>query len=97
LDKISNRNEPNNDKSNNNEISPRGFLELGSAAVTGVAGVLAMTGIASAQQLVPGVKTGKGSYITDPGPTECSWMRLTLTLAPPTTDGRTLCSNPAQD
>ena len=59
MDKISNRNEPNNDKSNNNEISPRGFLELGSAAVTGVAGVLAMTGIASAQQLVPGVKPAK--------------------------------------
>ena len=52
-------NQTNNDKSNSNEISRRGFLELGSVAVTGVAGVLAMTRTASAQELVPGVKTGK--------------------------------------
>jgi oxalate decarboxylase len=70
LDKINSRNKTNNDKSNNNEISRRGFLELGSAAVTGVAGVLAMSGIASAQELVPGVKTGKSTHITDPGPTD---------------------------
>jgi oxalate decarboxylase len=70
VDTKNNRNKTNNDKSNNNEICRRGFLELGSAAVTGVAGVLAMTGIASAQELVPGVKTGKSTYITDPGLTD---------------------------
>jgi oxalate decarboxylase len=60
-----NHNKTNNDKSANKEISRRGFLELGSA-VTGVAGVLAMTDTAWAQQAVQGVKTGKSSEITDP-------------------------------
>ena len=62
-------NTKNNRNRTNNQISRRGFLEVGSA-VTGVAGVLAMTGIASAQELVPGVKTGKSTHITDPGPTD---------------------------
>ena len=70
MDKTNNRNKPNNDKSNNNKIFRRGFLELGSAAVTGVAGVFATRGIASAQELVPVVKTGKSTYITVPGPTD---------------------------
>jgi hypothetical protein len=67
VDTKNNRNKTNNDKSNNNEISRRGFWELGSAAVTGVAGVVAMTGIASAQEqeLMPGVKTGKSTHLTD--------------------------------
>ena len=55
-------NTENNRNRTNNQISRRGFLEVGSA-VTGVAGVLAMTGIASAQELVPGVKTGKTTHI----------------------------------
>jgi hypothetical protein len=70
VDTKNNRNKTNNDKSNNDEISRRGFLELGSAAVTGVAGVFATRGIASAQELVPVVKTGKSTYITVPGPTD---------------------------
>jgi hypothetical protein len=70
VDTKNNRNKTNNDKSNNNEICRRGFLELGSAAVTGVAGVFATRGIASAQELVPVVKTGKSMYITVPGPTD---------------------------
>jgi len=70
LDRTSNWNKPNNDTSNNDKISRRGFLEPGSAAVTGVAGVFATRGIASAQELVPVVKTGKSMYITVPGPTD---------------------------
>jgi hypothetical protein len=46
VDTSNNRNKTNNDKSNNNEISRRGFLELGIGVGDGVAGVLAMTGIA---------------------------------------------------
>jgi hypothetical protein len=82
-------NETNNDKSNSNEISRRGFLELGSAAVTGVAGVLAMTGMASAQELVPGVKTGKSTHLTDPGPTDkhLDAANPDISLPPPTDGG----------
>jgi hypothetical protein len=81
------RNKTNNDKSNNNQISRRGFLEVGSA-VTGVAGVLAMTGIASAQELVPGVKTGKSTHITDPGPTDKQLDAANPDVnVPPLTDG----------
>ena len=89
MDTNNNRNKTNNDKSNNNDISRRGFLELGSAAVTGVAGVLAMTGIASAQELVPGVKTGKSTYITDPGPTDkqLDAANPDISVPPPTDAG----------
>jgi len=54
----------------NNGISRRGFLGLGSAAVAGVAGIVAATEVMSAQSSVPGVKTGKTTRITDPGPTD---------------------------
>jgi hypothetical protein len=89
VDTNNNRNKTTNDKSNNNDISRRGFLELGSAAVTGVAGVLAMTGIASAQELVPGVKTGKSTYITDPGPTDkqLDAANPDISVPPPTDAG----------
>jgi oxalate decarboxylase len=89
VDTNNNRNKNNNDKTNNNEISRRGFLELGSAAVTGVAGVLAMTGIASAQELVPGVNTGKSTYITDPGPTDkqLDAANPDISVPPPTDAG----------
>jgi oxalate decarboxylase len=72
VDTNNNHNKTNNNKSNNNENSRRECSELGSAAVTEVAGVLAMTGIAAAQEqkLVPGVKAGKSTHITDPGPTD---------------------------
>jgi len=46
VDTNNNRNKTNNHKSNNNEISCRGVLDLGIAVGDGVAGVLAMTGIA---------------------------------------------------
>jgi oxalate decarboxylase len=88
LDTKHNRNKTNNDKSNNNEISRRGFLELGST-VTGVVGVLAMTGIASGQELVPGVKTGKATHVTDPGPTDkhLDATNPDISVPPPTDAG----------
>jgi hypothetical protein len=46
VDTNNNRNKTNKDKSNNNEISRRGCLELGIGVGDGVAGVLAMTDIA---------------------------------------------------
>jgi len=57
------------DTSDAKEISRRGFLELGSAAVAGVAGILAMTEVASSQSSPAEVKTGRTSRISDPGPT----------------------------
>jgi oxalate decarboxylase len=80
-------NTENNRNRTNNQISRRGFLEVGSA-VTGVAGVLAITGIASAQELVPGVKTGKSTHITDPGPTDKHLDAPNPDISvPPPTDG----------
>jgi len=55
------------EKNDNNEISRRGFLELGSAAVAGVAGILAMNDAAAAQSSGE-VKTGRTTKISDPGP-----------------------------
>jgi len=57
------------DTSDAKEISRRGFLELGSAAVAGVAGILAMSEVASAQSSPAEVKTGRTRRISDPGPT----------------------------
>lgn len=69
-----------------NGISRRGFLELGSAAVAGVAGILAVTDIASAQSS-SGVKTGRTDRITDPGPTDKSLESANVdTSVPPLTD-----------
>lgn len=56
------------DKNDNSDISRRGFLELGSAAVAGVAGILAMTEIASGQSASQEVKAGRSARISDPGP-----------------------------
>src|SRR5262249_13691462 len=57
------------EKNDSNDISRRGFLELGSAAVAGVAGILAMNDVASAQSSSAEVKTGRTTRISDPGPT----------------------------
>ncbi|HWY67231.1 MAG TPA: cupin domain-containing protein [Terriglobales bacterium] len=57
------------DKNDNNEISRRGFLELGSAAVAGVAGILAINDVAAAQSSSGEVKTGRTTRVSDPGPT----------------------------
>ena len=58
-----------NDKSPDNEISRRGFLEIGSAAAVTTAGVL-LAGAASGQSSTPGVKIGRTTTLTDPGPTD---------------------------
>src|SRR6266404_7057011 len=54
-----------------NELSRRKFIEIGSVAVATTAGVL-LTGAASAQSSTPGVKTGRSTSLTDPGPTDKS-------------------------
>ena len=56
------------DEQNESEISRRGFLELGTAAVAGVAGILAINDVAAAQSSGE-VKTGRATRISDPGPT----------------------------
>jgi oxalate decarboxylase len=50
-------------------LSRRGFLEMGSAAVVTTAGML-LTGAANAQSSTTGVKTGRTTSLTDPGPTD---------------------------
>src|SRR6201984_3630886 len=56
---------------NKNELSRRKFIEIGSVAAATTAGVL-LTGPASAQSSTPGVKTGRSTSLTDPGPTDKS-------------------------
>ena len=56
-------------KTNRNELSRRKFIEIGSVAAATTAGVL-LTGAASAQSSTPGVKTGRSTSLTDPGPTD---------------------------
>jgi len=56
---------------NKNELSRRKFMEIGSVAAATTAGVL-LTGVASAQSSTPGVKTGRSTSLTDPGPTDKS-------------------------
>ena len=51
------------------QLSRRGFLEMGSAAAAATAGVL-LTARASAQSSIPDVKTGRTRSLTDPGPTD---------------------------
>jgi oxalate decarboxylase len=51
------------------QLSRRGFLEMGSAAAAATAGVL-LTAPASAQSSIPDVKTGRTRSLTDPGPTD---------------------------
>ncbi|MGB8988987.1 MAG: cupin domain-containing protein [Candidatus Sulfotelmatobacter sp.] len=91
LETNNNHNKTNEDAGNKNQISRRGFLELGSAAVTGVAGVLAMTDIAAGQEqeLMPGVKTGKSTHMTDPGPTDkaLDTVNPDISVPPPTDAG----------
>jgi len=58
-------------KTNRNELSRRKFIEIGSVAAATTAGVL-LTGAASAQSSTPGVKTGRSTSLTDPGPTDKS-------------------------
>src|SRR5690349_19107091 len=71
----------------NNEISRRGFLELGSAAVAGVAGILATSEVASAQSAPGEVKTGRTTKISDPGPTNKSLDTANRDVSvPPLTD-----------
>jgi len=57
------------DEKDSKEISRRGFLELGSAAMAGVAGILSVADTASAQSSEK-VFTGRTTRITDPGPTD---------------------------
>lgn len=56
------------DEKDSKEISRRGFLELGSAAVAGVAGILSVADTAA--QSPERVSTGRSTHITDPGPTD---------------------------
>src|ERR1700747_2838468 len=56
---------------NKNELSRRKFMEIVSVAPATTAGVL-LTGVASAQSSTPGVKTGRSTSLTDPGPTDKS-------------------------
>ena len=75
------------DNNHNTEISRRSFLELGSAAVTGVAGILAATDVASGQSAAPAVKTGRTNRISDPGPTNTSLDAANADVnVPPVTD-----------
>jgi oxalate decarboxylase len=91
LETNNNPNKTNESTGNNHQISRRGFLELGSAAVTGVAGVLAMTDVAAGQEqeLVSGVKTGKSTHMTDPGPTDkvLDMVNPDISVPPPTDAG----------
>ena len=57
------------DEKDNKEISRRGFLELGSVAVAGVAGILSVADTASAQSSDK-VATGRSTRLSDPGPTD---------------------------
>jgi len=56
-------------KKNKNELSRRKFMEIGSVAAATTAGVL-LTGVANAQSSTPGVKTGRSTSLSDPGPTD---------------------------
>jgi oxalate decarboxylase len=60
-----------NDKTDNkkDELSRRGFLEMGSAAAVTTAGLL-LTGAATAQSSTTGVRTGRTANLSDPGPTD---------------------------
>jgi oxalate decarboxylase len=69
VDTNNNRDKISNDNSNNNGLSRRGFLELGSAAAVTTAGVL-LTGAANAQSSMAGVKIGRAKSLTDPGPSD---------------------------
>ena len=47
-----------------------------------------MTGIASTQEVVPGVKTGRSTQLTDPGPTDKQLDAANPNInVPPLTDG----------
>jgi oxalate decarboxylase len=50
-------------------LSRRGFLEMGSAAAVTTAGML-LTGVANAQSSTTGVRTGRSTNLSDPGPTD---------------------------
>jgi oxalate decarboxylase len=52
------------------QVSRRGFLGLGSAAVAATAGMLSMPAPAEGQSSPAGVKTGRKATLTDPGPTD---------------------------
>src|SRR5690348_2249822 len=74
------------DEKDSKEISRRGFLELGSAAVASVAGILSVAEIASAQSSEK-VSTGRSTRITDPGPTDKSLDTANPDISvPPLTD-----------
>ena len=74
------------DEKDSKEISRRGFLELGSAAVAGVAGMLSVAETASAQSSEK-VSTGRSARITDPGPTNHSLDSANPDISvPPLTD-----------
>jgi oxalate decarboxylase len=53
----------------NKHVSRRGFLGYSSAAMAAAAGVLSIDTIAAAQSTPQGIKTGRTSTMTDPGPT----------------------------
>src|SRR5579884_3370704 len=74
------------DDKDSKEISRRGFLELGSAAVAGVAGILSLADTASAQSSEK-VSTGRTTRISDPGPTNKSLDSANPDISvPPLTD-----------
>jgi oxalate decarboxylase len=77
-----------NDKSPDNEISRRGFLEISSAAAVTTAGIL-LAGAASGQSSTPGVKIGRTTTLTDPGPTDKALDAANpdSNIAPPTDAG----------
>lgn len=56
-------------KHNKDGLSRRGFLQVGSAAAVTSAGML-LAGAANAQSATPGVRTGRTTSQTDPGPTD---------------------------
>jgi oxalate decarboxylase len=67
--------QPGEEKMNNDqndkvkeELSRRGFLGLGSAAMA-TAAILSVPTIGAAQETQPGVKTGRTDKLSDPGPT----------------------------
>ena len=74
------------DEKNDSEISRRGFLEIGTAAVAGVAGILAINDVAAAQSSGE-VKTGRATRISDPGPTNKALDAANADVSvPPLTD-----------
>jgi oxalate decarboxylase len=68
------------------KFSRRGFLEIGSAAAVTTAGML-LTGAATAQSSTTGVRTGRSTNLSDPGPTDKSLDAANAdTNVPPLTD-----------